>query len=207
MRLLPIGPDHVRFGAACEQSASDGFRYRRRDVRQHLPLWDVSAHSRSDQAGRAIERMRRLTMILESFSSQAGSASRSLSLPNVSRRAFLQVGAAAGGGLLLSLSLPFPNRDDQAAAADGFAPNGFVRIGSDGRIVLTMSYVEMGQGTYTSIPMLIAEELEVDLKQVELEHAPPNEKLYGNPLLGGIQSTGGLDLCSRLVAAASRSRS
>jgi len=129
-------------------------------------------------------------MILESFSSQAGSASRSLSLPNVSRRAFLQVGAAAGGGLLLSLSLPFPNRDDQAAAADGFAPNGFVRIGSDGRIVLTMSYVEMGQGTYTSIPMLIAEELEVDLKQVELEHAPPNEKLYGNPLLGGIQATG-----------------
>src|SRR5260221_1781466 len=42
----------------------------------------------------------------------------------------------------------------------------------------------MGQGTYTSIPMLIAEELEVDLKQVRLEHAPPNEKLYANPLLG-----------------------
>ena len=47
-----------------------------------------------------------------------------------------------------------------------------------------MPYVEMGQGTYTSIPMLIAEELEVDLDQVRLEHAPPNEKLYGNPLLG-----------------------
>jgi isoquinoline 1-oxidoreductase beta subunit len=53
-----------------------------------------------------------------------------------------------------------------------------------------MPYVEMGQGTYTSIPMLIAEELEVDLKQVQLEHAPPNPKLYGNPLLGGIQATG-----------------
>ena len=53
-----------------------------------------------------------------------------------------------------------------------------------------MPYVEMGQGTYTSIPMLIAEELEVDLKQVRLEHAPPNEKLYGNPLLGGMQATG-----------------
>ena len=53
-----------------------------------------------------------------------------------------------------------------------------------------MPYVEMGQGTYTSIPMLIAEELEVDLKQVRLEHAPPNEKLYGNPLLGGVQATG-----------------
>ena len=69
-------------------------------------------------------------------------------------------------------------------------PNAFIRIERDGQIVLTMPYVEMGQGTYTSIPMLIAEELEVDLKQVRLEHAPPNEKLYGNPLLGGVQATG-----------------
>jgi isoquinoline 1-oxidoreductase beta subunit len=54
-----------------------------------------------------------------------------------------------------------------------------------------MPYVEMGQGTYTSIPMLIAEELEVGLDQVRLEHAPPNPKLYGNPALGGLQATGG----------------
>jgi isoquinoline 1-oxidoreductase beta subunit len=91
---------------------------------------------------------------------------------------------------MLSLSLPFGNGDAEAAGAEGFAPNAFIRIGRDGGIVLTMPYVEMGQGTYTSIPMLIAEELEVDLKQVRLEHAPPNEKLYGNPLLGGIQATG-----------------
>jgi isoquinoline 1-oxidoreductase beta subunit len=52
-----------------------------------------------------------------------------------------------------------------------------------------MPYVEMGQGTYTSVPMLIAEELEVDLNQVRLEHAPPNEKLYANPLIG-VQATG-----------------
>ena len=107
----------------------------------------------------------------------------------LSRRRLLQVGAAAGGGLMLSLSLPFPNHRAEAAAADGFAPNAFIRIGSDGRIVLTMPYVEMGQGTYTSIPMLIAEELEVNLKQVWLEHAPPNEKLYANPMLG-VQATG-----------------
>ena len=78
----------------------------------------------------------------------------------------------------------------EAADADDFAPNAFIRIEGDGQIVLTMPYVEMGQGTYTSIPMLIAEELEVDLKQVRLEHAPPNEKLYGNPLIGGVQATG-----------------
>ena len=104
---------------------------------------------------------------------------------SLSRRGFLQAGAAAGGGLMLSLNLPL----GKAEAANTFAPNAFVRIGSDGQIVLTMPYVEMGQGTYTSIPMLIAEELEVDLKQVRLEHAPPNEKLYVNPLLG-VQATG-----------------
>ena len=91
---------------------------------------------------------------------------------------------------MLSLSLPFANSDAEAADADSFAPNAFIRIESDGQIVLTMPYVEMGQGTYTSIPMLIAEELEVDLKQVRLEHAPPNEKLYGNPLFAGVQATG-----------------
>jgi isoquinoline 1-oxidoreductase subunit beta len=105
----------------------------------------------------------------------------------LSRRGFLRAGAAAGGGLMLSLSLPFGNRE--ANAADAFVPNAFIRIGSDGQIVLIMPYVEMGQGTYTSIPMLIAEELEVDLKQIGLEHAPPNEKLYANPLLG-VQATG-----------------
>jgi isoquinoline 1-oxidoreductase subunit beta len=81
----------------------------------------------------------------------------------------------------LSLNLQFASGEAQAASADGFEPNAFIRIGRDGQIVLTMPYVEMGQGTYTSIPMLIAEELEVDLKQVRLEHAPPDEKLYGNP--------------------------
>jgi isoquinoline 1-oxidoreductase beta subunit len=110
--------------------------------------------------------------------------------PGLSRRQFLQAGAAASGGLMLSLTLPSATSDAAAADADGFAPNAFIRIGSDGQIVLTMPYVEMGQGTYTSVPMMIAEELEVALSQVRLEHAPPNEKLYGNPLLGGIQATG-----------------
>jgi isoquinoline 1-oxidoreductase beta subunit len=108
---------------------------------------------------------------------------------NLSRRTFIHAAAASGGGLMLGLRLPFAKDEAQAANADGFAPNAFIRIGSDGQIVLTMPYVEMGQGTYTSVPMLIAEELEVDLKQVRLEHAPPDEKLYANPLLG-VQATG-----------------
>ena len=65
MRLLPVGPDHVRFGAAGEQPTSNGLRYRRRDVRQHLPLRDLCPHSRSDQAGLAIGRKGGMTMILD----------------------------------------------------------------------------------------------------------------------------------------------
>jgi isoquinoline 1-oxidoreductase subunit beta len=129
-------------------------------------------------------------MILDRITSRASYSDRSPPASDLSRRAFLQTGAAAGGGLLLSLSLPFTNGGAEAAAGDGFLPNAFIRIERDGQIVLTMPYVEMGQGTYTSIPMLIAEELEVELSQVRLEHAPPDEKLYGNPLLGGIQATG-----------------
>jgi isoquinoline 1-oxidoreductase subunit beta len=129
-------------------------------------------------------------MILDHITSRFAGRGRSSSANGLSRRSFLHAGAAAGGGLMLSLSLPFANGEAEAADADGFAPNAFIRIGGDGQIVLTMPYVEMGQGTYTSIPMLIAEELEVDLKQVQLEHAPPNEKLYGNPLIGGVQATG-----------------
>jgi isoquinoline 1-oxidoreductase beta subunit len=117
----------------------------------------------------------------------AKSLQPSASAANISRRGFLQASAAAGGGLMLSLRLPFAGGD--AAGADPFVPNAFVRIDRDGQVVLTMPYVEMGQGTYTSIPMLIAEELEVELAQVLLEHAPPDEKLYANPLLG-VQATG-----------------
>jgi isoquinoline 1-oxidoreductase beta subunit len=129
-------------------------------------------------------------MILNHHTSQAAGSARSPSGNGLSRRAFLQVGAAAGGGLVLSLRLPLTSGEAEAAGANGFAPNAFIRIERDGQIVLTMPYVEMGQGTYTSIPMLIAEELEVELKRVRLEHAPPNAKLYGNPLLAGEQATG-----------------
>ena len=108
---------------------------------------------------------------------------------SVSRRTFLKASAVAGGGLLLGVVLPLAGGEANAAGTNSFEPNAFIRIAGDGKIVLIMPYVEMGQGTYTSIPMLIAEELEVDLSQVSLEHEPPNEKLYANPLLG-VQATG-----------------
>lgn len=110
-----------------------------------------------------------------------------------SRRDFLKLSATAaiGGGLLLGFGLPVAAAiSDQNVAGAPFAPNAFLRIGRDGKVSFVMPFIEMGQGTYTSIPMLIAEELEVDVDQVVIEHSPPDNKVYANPLVG-IQITGG----------------
>ena len=82
-----------------------------------------------------------------------------------------------------------PGVGDTEGAA--FAPNAFVRVDSDGKVRLVMPNVEMGQAIYTGTAMLLAEELGVDLGQVEVEHSPSNAELYGTKLLGGEQATGG----------------
>src|SRR5216683_1606966 len=114
-------------------------------------------------------------------------------MDRVSRREFLIAGAAAGGGLLLGWRMDGGPRLAAAATAAPaleFAPSAFIRVGTDGGVTLIMGQVEMGQGMYTSMPMLLAEELEVGLDQVRLEHAPPDDKRYVNPLFG-FQATGG----------------
>ena len=108
-----------------------------------------------------------------------------------SRRGFLKIAVAAGGGLMVGF-WSLPGEAFAAPASDAAAPadlNAFIAIGADDSITLTMPKVEMGQGTYTSIPMLIAEELEVDMDKIALRHAPPNAKVYGAPF--GDQFTGG----------------
>jgi isoquinoline 1-oxidoreductase beta subunit len=112
------------------------------------------------------------------------------SLDAVSRRQFLSVGAAAGGGLLLGFDPLALAGEACAAGLSAFAPNAYVQIDREGKVTLIVAQVEMGQGTLTSMPMLIAEELEVDLADVTIEQAPPNDKLYANPLIG-FQVTGG----------------
>jgi isoquinoline 1-oxidoreductase subunit beta len=102
-----------------------------------------------------------------------------MSAPAVTRRQFVLVAAAVGGALVLGVTVRrLQHRAGGAAGASG-ALNAFVHIGPDERITLVMPKVEMGQGTYTSLPMLIAEELEVDLSAVTLEAAPPNPEVYG----------------------------
>src|SRR5712675_2086823 len=110
----------------------------------------------------------------------------------VSRRALLTGGLA--GGFLLAFHLPVRAAVNEPVqppdVTEGkFAPNAFIRIDSAGKTTLVMPQVEMGQGVYTSIPMILAEELDIDLSQVTLQHAPPNDKLYGNPTFG-LQVTG-----------------
>ena len=106
----------------------------------------------------------------------------------LSRRELLKGSAAAG--LLLAFYLPQRAGSGAAPARDAeFAPNAFIRIEPDGRTVLVMPQVEMGQGVYTSIGLILAEELDANYAHVVLEHAPPSDKLYANPAFG-IQVTG-----------------
>nr|WP_314622603.1 xanthine dehydrogenase family protein molybdopterin-binding subunit [uncultured Noviherbaspirillum sp.] len=125
---------------------------------------------------------------------------------SLGRRRFLRVSTAAGGGLLIGFGLGACNREQRdevppeaavgaaatkaSAEAPGLAHNAFIRIDRAGLVTLVVHKVEMGQGTYTSMPMLLAEELEVDLAKVKLEQAPADNSLYSDPLLGG-QVTGG----------------
>jgi isoquinoline 1-oxidoreductase beta subunit len=110
----------------------------------------------------------------------------------ISRRGVLTGGLA--GGFLLAFHLPVRAVNEPVQppdATDGkFAPNAFIRIDVTGKTTLVMPQVEMGQGIYTAVAMILAEELDADFASVTLEHAPANEKLYANPAFG-IQATGG----------------
>jgi isoquinoline 1-oxidoreductase beta subunit len=110
------------------------------------------------------------------------------SLDSRSRREFLKTSAAAvGGGLMLGVVLP--EAQAQPAGAAAAMPNAWVRIGRDNSVTILSARSEMGQGVYTALPTLVAEELEVDLAKVKVEIAPPGA-VYINAMLGG-QITGG----------------
>ena len=109
---------------------------------------------------------------------------------NLSRRGFLKAGSLACGGLVLGFYLSYPKFSAPAEAADLLIdPNAFLRIGTDETITMVVNKSEMGQGVYTSVPMLISEELECDLRKVRVQSAPVNP-VYNNPMLGA-QVTGG----------------
>jgi isoquinoline 1-oxidoreductase subunit beta len=109
----------------------------------------------------------------------------------LSRRVVLKGGLA--GGFVLAFHLPVRAANEPEQLPDDpqgqFAPNAFIRIDHSGKTTLVMPQAEMGQGVYTAIPMILAEELDADFAQVVLKHGPPNDKLYGNPIFQ-VQVTG-----------------
>src|ERR1700692_3879187 len=111
--------------------------------------------------------------------------------PLPSRRALLT--GALAGGFVLAFRLPLKAANEPEQPPDNpagqFAPNAFIRIDHAGKTTLVMPQVEMGQGVYTAVAMILADELDADFAAVTLEHAPANDKLYGNPTFG-IQVTG-----------------
>jgi isoquinoline 1-oxidoreductase beta subunit len=113
-------------------------------------------------------------------------------MPDVSRRGLLMGGLATGFLFAFHLPLRAANEPSQPSdVTDGnFAPNAFIRIDPAGKTTLIMPQVEMGQGIYTAIAMILAEELDADFSAVSVLHAPADEKLYANPAFG-IQATGG----------------
>jgi isoquinoline 1-oxidoreductase beta subunit len=108
-----------------------------------------------------------------------------------SRRSVLRGGLA--GAFVLGFHLPARAVNEPEQPPDStqgkFAPNAFIRIDHSGLTTLVMPQVEMGQGVYTAVAMILAEELDADFSKVAVEHAPPDDKLYGNPTFG-IQVTG-----------------
>lgn len=115
-------------------------------------------------------------------------------LTRPSRRRFLATAASLAGGLVIACFVPFGKRrlfaqEGAAPAAPAMDPNAFVRIGNDNSITILIKHSEMGQGVGTSLPMVVAEELDCDWSKVKMENAP-NAQVYANNAFG-IQGTGG----------------
>jgi isoquinoline 1-oxidoreductase subunit beta len=123
-----------------------------------------------------------------------------MTIAGIERRQFIKVTVGAAGGLVIGLHLPPALNDARAASAvarasapDVFAPNAFVRIAPDETIRVVVNHSEMGQGVYTSLPMLLADELDADWKTIHYESAPVdpayNHPVFGMQLTGGSTST------------------
>ncbi len=114
----------------------------------------------------------------------------------VDRRAFLKATAAAGAGLTLGFwsgaaAAQSSSTGRAAGGAGAFMPNAFLTISSDNVVTVTVKHLEMGQGTYTGLPTLVAEELDAAWSQVRAAGAPADAKLYNNLFWGAAQGTGG----------------
>src|SRR5690348_6289555 len=162
VRLLPERTSHERGRAAEVESASQRHEHRRVDGRESVPLWNVRSHSRGDQ--------------------ERGGET------HMNRRAFFRISAAATGGFLIAAYFDFP-ASAQEAASKIYPPDAFVHIKPNSDIVIMVNRLEVGQGTNTALPMILADELDADWSKVIAEIAPAAD-VYRDPV-AGIQMIGG----------------
>jgi isoquinoline 1-oxidoreductase beta subunit len=108
----------------------------------------------------------------------------------MSRRQFVKTSALAGGGLILACHIPLGGRSARAAGNGDFAPNAYLRVANDGSVTIIVNKSEMGQGVYTSLPMLVAEELCCDWKKVHFQASPVAPE-YDHAQFGPLMVTGG----------------
>ncbi len=133
--------------------------------------------------------------IIERSLNNTAATSADTPILNLSRRRFLREAGGVVGGLALGLYLAPAFADSGQAISSstgdaGFEPNAFVRIGADDTVTVIVKHLEMGQGTYTGLSTLVAEELDADWSRVQATGAPADVKRYAN-LLMGVQGTGG----------------
>src|SRR5207248_6118254 len=162
--------DHVGGGAPRAQTRPDRRGHRPRHGRQHLPLRHLPAHPRSGAPG--------------------GLAEEGGPMNALSRRDLLRASVLSGAGLFIAFHVP-----RKAGAVPGPAgkqlpdPNAFVRVAPDGSTTILLAHSEMGQGVWTGLAMLVAEELDCDWSKIKVEHAPA-APVYAHPAFG-MQMTGG----------------
>src|SRR3979490_327758 len=182
MRLLPIRANHVRHGAPGNAFPADRRRHRQRYERQHLPLRHLRSHPCRDPCGR--RHHQGITMTINSRAA-------------ATRRDFLK---SAGAATAVALTIGFEWGDSRRralaaapvpSAGASFTPNAFLRIGADDSVTVIAKHVEMGQGAYTGIATIVAEELDADWSRVRVESAPADAKRYANLAFGTMQGTGG----------------
>src|SRR6185437_2120835 len=202
VRLLPGGPAHVRRRAARQDAEPDRRADRRRDERQHLSLRDVSANSpgnppRGRIADDCRRPVRRVRLVKEA----------PMDTTRVDRRSFLRVTALAGGGLLLGTyvrALHASGVIPPTWAAGEFVPNAFIRMTPDGIVTIVAKNPEIGQGVKTMLPMLIADELDVEWTNVRIEQAMLDTIKFTGQSAGGSTATPNNWLPQRRVGAAAR---
>src|SRR6202035_3695540 len=178
MRLLPVRTNHVRGGAARGHPQTRRCRYRCGNVRQYLPVRYLSQNPQGDSPRRGTAR---------------GGRAEVRPVSDFSRRDFLGRAATAGGGLILALTLPRLGAKSSFAAARaagqaGSQLNAWLKIARDNSVTIIVDRSEMGQGVYTALPMLLAEELDIHFDAIRIEAAPVGDA-YVSPGNGG-QITG-----------------